>query len=164
MPTTFSTTFDKVNSKLLNWLRKSLSKDDARPTLQNIFVKNGQVFACDGMRIHAIPTPEPLKEHIGQLLTPVGKSTSPDRLEAFVTVEDVTYPDVNQVYPIGQPVFKIGVNPKFLIDALSGFEGYVSLSFYGPHVPILVKSTHSDNPDQNALVMPVFLNDEGFTD
>jgi hypothetical protein len=147
---------NKEESKILNWLKKAIGKDNALPIMQTVYIKNGKTVTCDGMRIHLISTPECLKEHEGVLI-PQDKIRA-DTLCVFETTEDKYIP-YEQVFPLRDPVFKIGVNPKFLIDALSGFNGHCVLTFYGKTEPILITDMDKENPEQKALIMPVYLED-----
>ena len=152
---------DKNEKKLLSWLRKATSPDKTRPVLNSLHVKNGTSEACDGIRVHSAPTPERWQEHTGKMILFASKTTQD--VNEVQYEENGTYPDINQVKPMGDFTFRVGVNPKILIDALSGFDGMVSLTFYSDTKPFYVKDTDADNPDQWALIMPVYLDENGHT-
>jgi hypothetical protein len=147
---------NKAEVKLLNWLNKARSNDPMRDTLNSIQVKNGTTVAADGFRMHFIETPECLKG-IFKNPTAIKQVTKlhPDTLVEFD--ETNNYPNVDQVLPRGDSCFRIGVNPKYLIDALSGFDGYVILTFYGPTRPFMVTSLDDKDSEQKALIMPVHI-------
>lgn len=153
---------DKTDKKILSWLRKSASKiNDGIPILQSMNVLNGTAVSCDKFRVHSIPTPESLKEHTGKVLQ-FTTNTLQD-INEFEELPACEYPNIEQVKPMGDFTFRVGVNPKLLIDALSGFDGMVSLTFYGDTKPFYVKDTDAGNPDQWALIMPVYLDENGHT-
>jgi hypothetical protein len=152
---------NKEETKLLNWLNKARSTDPMRDTLSSIQVKNGVTVAVDGMRMHFIPTPDCIKElNLAKdtAIKQVTKSLHADTLAEFDTPPQ-NYPDIDQVMPRGESKFRIGVNPKFLIDALSGFDGNVILTFYGPTLPFTVTSLDDKESIQKALIMHCYIGD-----
>jgi hypothetical protein len=152
---------NKEETKLLNWLNKARSTDPMRDTLSSIQVKNGVTVAADGCRIHFIPTPDCIKElNLAEptAIKQVTKSLHADSLIEFDTPSQ-NYPDINQVMPRGEPCFIVGADAKYLIDALSGFDGKVILTFYGPTLPFTVTSLDDRESIQKALIMPCYIGD-----
>ena len=147
---------NKEETKLLNWLNKARSTDPMRDTLSSIQVKNGVTVAADGCRIHFIPTPECIKElNLAKdtVIKQVSKSLHADTLAEFDTPSQ-NYPDINQVMPRGEPCFIVGADAKYLIDALSGFNGKVVLTFYSIREPFTVTSLDDKDSLQKALIAP----------
>ena len=152
---------NKEETKLLNWLNKARCTDPMRDTLSSIQVKNGVTVAVDDYRMHFIPTPDCIKElNLAEptAIKQVSKSLHADTLAEFDTPPQ-NYPDIDQVMPRGESKFRIGINPKFLIDALSGFDGNVILTFYGPTLPFTVTSLDDRESIQKALIMPCYIGD-----
>jgi hypothetical protein len=147
---------NKAEVKLLNWLNKAKCTDPMRDTLNSIQIKNGTTVAVDGFRMHFIPTPDCLKDLDNTAIKQISKLHA-DTLAEFDTQNN--YPDVDQVLPRGESCFKIGVNPKYLIDALSGFDGNVILTFYSNVKPFTVTSLYDKDSLQKALIMPVNIGD-----
>jgi hypothetical protein len=152
---------NKAEVKLLNWLNKAKCTDPMRDTLNSIQVKNGTTVAVDGYRMHFIPTPECLKGIFKNptAIKQVNKSLHADTLAEFDDTLANNYPDIDQVLPRGESCFRIGVNPKFLIDALSGFDGHVILTFYADVKPFTVTSLDDKDSLQKALIMPCYIGD-----
>jgi hypothetical protein len=150
---------NKEETKLINWLNKARSTDPARDTLSSIQVKNGVTVAVDGYRMHFIPTPDCIKElklPEPTAIKQVTKSLHAETLAEFDTPPN-NFPDIDQVMPRGESCFKIGVNPKFLIDALSGFDGNVTLTFYQDVKPFTVTSLDDKESLQMAIIMPCYI-------
>jgi hypothetical protein len=132
-----------------------------RDTLSSIQVKNSVTLAVDGYRMHFIPTPDCIKElNLAEptAIKQVSKSLHADTLAEFDTPPQ-NYPDIDQVMPRGEPCFTIGADAKYLIDALSGFDGKVILTFYGPKLPFTVTSLDDRESIQKALIMPCNIGD-----
>ena len=153
--TTFVSTNDKVIVKLLNWLIKALSKDKSRPVLNGVFIRNGKMTAVDGFRMHEIPTPEMLREYTGKIL-----EMGTTKAGAGIPIVEIEgkFPDCEELWPKRDPEFVIGVNPKYLIDALSAPPSddtpMAILRFWGEHSPLQV-----DIGETRSLIMPMHIPD-----
>jgi hypothetical protein len=148
----------KEEAKLITWLRKALSDDD-RPTLTQIHVKNGRTETCDGCRAHIAETPECFKtqDFAEALLTPLAKSTRADIPNEFeANTETLNYPDLEQVTPKAPFKYVIGIDPKYLSEALSIFPPGepVILEFRTPREPVIVRS---NSTPAKAIIMPMFI-------
>ena len=150
---------DNDESKVVSWVQLACSKDEARPILTGISVEDGRMIGCDGFRVHETGTTPTLERFKGKIVKLLSK-VSPNKL---VEVEEVEgkYPDIDMVYPKGNPKFRIAVDAKYLSDALSlvskakdNFDRKVVLDFYGDTSPIILKMG-----DYKALVMCMILND-----
>lgn len=149
---------DKHESALIRWVQKAQSKDSARQVLTGMLVKNGNIVACDGYRIHATPTPSPLVDTDGVYQ---GKVPAGDFIAELDEILDVTYPDYAAIMPEGEPVFQINVDPKFLAEALSGFSKNVQLRFFGEKQPMEVGGKNKDDKPCYVVLMPMHkLNDD----
>lgn len=118
----------KKESRLMRWLAKAQAGKD-RPILTAFHRRNGIAVSCDGFRLHAAPVPGCLQEvpetnyELGQA-NYRGKIKAGD-FEADLDEVEGTYPDIAQIMPKGEPVAEFAVNPKYLREALAGFNTVV---------------------------------------
>ena len=151
---------DKDESKLVAWVQSACSKDDTRPTLTGISVQDNRMIGCDGHRLHMTPITSSLERFKGKII----KLLSKMGVNKLVEVEEVEgkYPDIDVVFPTGEPSLRIAVDAKYLTEALSlvakdkdNFDRRVVLDFYSDTQPIIVKIG-----DYKALVMAMYLNED----
>jgi DNA polymerase III sliding clamp (beta) subunit (PCNA family) len=76
---------------LYKLLVDSVSKEEHRDTLQNVYVKNGMAYATDGFRLMALKVSDKL------LNGPVIVNDKEETITPIV--KDVEYPDITQVIP-----------------------------------------------------------------
>lgn len=144
------------------WLLKAVAKDKVRPVLARLFhqTKTSEAVAADGFRMHIV-TPSPLKGICRKSGMVLVEKLSPE----FALVKndkcEGTFPDYKQILPTRRPVFKFGVNPKYLIDALSGIDDMAVISLYSPTAPFLVEGFIDKDKGYaaKAMVMPMYLKD-----
>jgi DNA polymerase III sliding clamp (beta) subunit (PCNA family) len=150
---------NKLQSKLVNWVKRAVSKDDARPVLNGINI-NGAVVGVDGFRLHAIPSNvvQEVVDDIGEDSTVALPSLKVG--ENIVEPEPIegTFPDYLQILPTKDHAVAIGVNPKFLIDALRDMDkgDAVRIVVYDENSPIEVHGRINDLPTY-AIIMPMHL-------
>ena len=153
----------KQESAIMRWVQRAKSKDRTRPILTGVNV-NGSVVACDGFRLHAVKTSEftLLPALSGNILDLSNVKAGEGMVE--LSVIPGSYPEYNQILPAGIPAFEIAVNPKLLIDALTGLGNIAVLKFYGSDKPMEVygkiEANHGDDTRTYSLIMPMFLNGE----
>ena len=153
-----------IKKQHLNWLKKAVYKDEARPALQSILVSD-KLESADGFKIHRLnyQLTNQQGEVIEGLFLPRGDTLEPD------THEGIIYPDLDQIIPT-TPVmthnnpkgeintkacFCVSVNAKFLMDTLSGFNGKVTLVFTGDTHPFEIFGQTKDYVEAYALIMPM---------
>jgi DNA polymerase III sliding clamp (beta) subunit (PCNA family) len=142
----------KEESALIRWVQKAQSKDSARPVLEGMLVENGNILACDGFRIHAAPTPSALVDGKGVYQ---GKVPAGDFIAELEEICEATpYPDYAAIMPSGEPEFHIHVDPKFLVEALAGFDSTVELRFFGKTQPMELTGTFKDDTNLYVILMP----------
>ncbi len=144
---------DKHESALIRWVQKARSKDCMRPVLKGMLVRDGNILACDGFRIHAAPTPSALGDCDGVYQ---GKVSAGDFIAELEEICEATpYPDYAVIMPDGEPEFQINVDPKFLAEALSGFDSNVLLRFFGKTRPMEVSGESKDGQRLYVILMPL---------
>lgn len=150
---------NKHTAKILNWLQSGASRDNARPVLMSVLVGEEQSISANGYRVHAVsfenfPT--------GGDFLPTGLRKFPKipaRGGAVIDPEETVgiFPDVSQIVPSGEPVFKIGANAKLLIDALKGFQDrQVVLTFYGDKNPFEITGSIETSTKETTKVTPAY--------
>lgn len=108
--------------KPLKWFNSILKYPAYRPSLAGVHIEDDQMVASDGHRLHAVPTPELLKEGTGKNIK-LDKVTQKEI--AAHLIEDVTYPDYIRVFPTAPVKAEVCADAKYLQDAVSGFDGDV---------------------------------------
>jgi len=151
---------DKEEAGIIQWLQLATSKDEARPVLMGIQVKNGKTASCDGFRLHLTntnntPTLERFKGKILQFLSKVTKN----KLIEGVEVKG-NYPEYEQIFPVGEPSAIVALNAKYLSDAISfaakSRDNKVVMKIYpGEMSPVRIKFDNGE-----ALVMPIYLSED----
>lgn len=154
--------FSRHESKLLAWLLKAASTDDARPVLEDIHVNDNSIVATDGWRMHWVD-----KEGVSAFAEVSDKTMNLGKIRAGENLiepeehDDFNYPDCKSLIPTREPVFEVAINPKFLVDALQGLDTAVVLRFFGTTGPfeVMGKIASKDADDTNvyALIMPMDL-------
>jgi len=141
---------DRDDNKTMKWLKKAVSKDAARLALQAVNNENGHLEAVDGFRLHATNAIENFPEGLHGIDAVTGKTGN----WIVQSLEKVTFPDTSQIVPDKEPILEIGINPQYLIDALSGFDKgeTVKLTFYSPNHPMEVSGE-----EKYAMIMPANL-------
>jgi len=153
-----------IKKQHLNWLKKAVNKDEARPALQAISVSD-KLESADGFKILRLnyQLTNQQGEVIEGLFLPRGDTLEPD------TREGIIYPDLDQIIPITpvmthnnpkgetntEACFCINVNAKFLADTLSGLSGMVTFVFTGDTHPFEIFGHTKDYVEAYALVMPM---------
>lgn len=140
----------KEESKLIRWLQKATTKSEDR-SLDGIYVCDGHVVACDGIRMHAAPTPDCLKKWDGIW---DGRVPSGDFAADLEQVEGI-YPDYNQIMPTDPPQYEIAMSARLLIEALQGMKedsNMVIFRFRGKHDPVEIFGPEAK---VYALLMPM---------
>lgn len=159
---------DKEEARLLRWVQSAQAKGDTRPL--NGINRTVAVQACDGFRMHAIPD-DSIPDDIPEGNSDLGKVPAAGGI-IEVTPNDLSYPDTHQVMPNSKmDVFRVGVNPKLLMDALKGQKGMVILQFYNPDTasdasyttPFEVYGRIDDTPVY-ALIMPMHIGRTSYND
>ena len=150
-----------------------VSKDNYRPMLQAIKLNctNGtcEATALDGFKMITICVPYEGDEgtmYIPIIKPPKGTKVIISDLDSeimfdFLTEKQVVkkfegeFPNVEKVFPEGEPNFRIGFDPKLLKDALDGFTGdtYIEVNFFGETNGVIIKN----RIDKQALVLPMRL-------
>ena len=127
--------------KLVKWLIKAMTRDSHRPRLEVVSKKDDLVMATDGFRLHVAQAPHCMDDLPD---TREGQANYlPDVATKHIVwepwVED--FPSLVGILPEGEPMATIGVNPKYLAEALAGFEGddHVLLSIH-------INNSDSDYP------------------
>ncbi len=149
-----------------------ISKDNARPILQTIKLNCSDGYciasACDGFKL--INFKVPCSADNGVLCIPIIKTPTKGTQviitdnEKEITFDFITekqvvkkfegeFPNVEKVFPEGEPNFRIGFDPKRLKDALDGFTGdtYIEVNFFGETNGVIIKN----RIDKQALVLPM---------
>lgn len=168
---------------LMDVCKLSVDKRGIRPALKMVACRvsnNGAITATalDGYRIHSVTVPCEVTEGDVQsiLLIPLVKVPSKtkrviieildeeviyDFLDSkqVIKVENLEYPNLDQLLPKDDPAFSIYVNPKYMEDAFKAFRnhGTVKIEFYGEINPIMVKH-HEDY----AFVLPKKVNENEY--
>ena len=144
----------KQDAAAIRWLHGGISKDDSRPVLQGLSVKNGITVTTDGWQLRIAPTPESLKNLDTELIElEKAPRAGGDMVKTFNV--DGDYPDWSGVIPSGEPVFQITLNAELLASLVKDMgetkiNPSIELSFYSPTKPIIFKSA-----DKFALLMPM---------
>ena len=109
---------DKQVKKALEYVKKAVSKDDARPQLMEMNIGKNVVAGSNGLAAHfvqlSVPSPRNIRGH--RVVTIKGNVA-----EISDEQENGTYPDLIQVIPGGEPFCEFSVNAKLFVDALSSF-------------------------------------------
>ena len=150
---------NKHTARLLNWLQSGASKEGGRLALTGVLVGEDQSISTDGFRAHAVSFEE----------FPTGGDFLPTGLRKFPRIPakggtiiepDTTegvFPDVSQVIPSGEPVFRIAANAKRLVDALKGFQDQrVVLTFYGDKHPFEITGSIETSTKDDTKVTPAY--------
>jgi len=150
-----------------------VSKDSYKPILQAVQLNctNGtcKATALDGYKMMTICVPYEGDEGtmcIPVIKPPKGTKVIISDLDSeimfdFLTEKQVVkkfegeFPNVEKVFPEGEPNFRIGFDPKLLKDALDGFTGdtYIEVNFFGETNGVIIKN----RIDKQALVLPMRL-------
>jgi hypothetical protein len=157
MTKTIETTKDTAQA--INWVNKTVSKDDARPVLETVNT-NGHLLSADGHRLHAANVKLDLEPGLYTYKT-VG--TTVIATESELTPSN--YPNTDVIIPKGIRYVEIAINPKYLADALSGMDNMARIFIQVKedetqsviHVtqPIQVFGHTKDDTELYALVMPM---------
>jgi len=147
----------KAESLVIRWVQGAATKDKTRPMLTGINVADGSIVACDGFRLHAAKKPE-CWDVEG---TVKGKVPSGDFVADLETIE-CKYPDFHQVMPTGEVVFSIGVNAKYLKEALAGMDPAqpTILRFFTASGAFEIFGKDKKENDLYALVMPMYIREQ----
>jgi hypothetical protein len=155
------TKLNRHMSNVVRWLQSAASQDDARQILTGIRCNDYSV-ACDGLRIHAVP--DKIVEHEDgetQVLN-FGKIRAGENIVEPERVDTrATYPNVEAIYPTGEPVMEIAIDPRILIECIKGFpKGKPALlRFYGDNNPFEVfgkiETGKEEYTDAYAVIMPM---------
>jgi hypothetical protein len=119
------------------WLQSAVSSQEQ--PLSSVYSDGRQLWAGDGYRLHALDVA------LGQ---PGRVILSEEGLFQVEAASDI--PALAATLPEDQPVASVVVSAALLRDAVTGQEGLVRLSLYGPERPLELAGT-----GQYALVMPV---------
>jgi hypothetical protein len=118
-------TLTKEESKLVNWLRKSLGNDEARPVLTAMYVNGTDTVCCDGYRIIIAPTPAGLQieQLANRAIATHGNFKAGVPTAVSLLPDNTRYPDYKAVLPTEttKPLGMFLVDPKYWADALSGY-------------------------------------------
>lgn len=135
--------------------------------------------AVDGYRIHSITIPVNIingRDSFSFLLKPFAiPATDSDFIRCALDKKEIifdfgnrkyierlgedieSFMDIEESVPKKKPIEEIGVNPKYLVDALKSFKkdsrNPVVLEIRDPHSPIVIRS--KQNPTDYRLVLPV---------
>lgn len=159
--------------EILKACKNYVSKDNYRPMLQAIQLNciNGtcKATAVDGHKMMTICVPYEGDEgtmYIPVIKPPKGTKVIISDLDSeimfdFLTEKQVVkkfegeFPNVEKVFPEGEPNFRIGFDPKLLKDALDGFSDStcVEIKFFGETTGIIIKNSFG----KQALVLPMRL-------
>ena len=150
-----------------------VSKDSYKPILQAVQLNctNGicKATALDGYKMMTICVPYEGDEgtmYIPVIKPPKGTNVIISDLDSeimfdFLTEKQVVkkfegeFPNVEKVFPEGEPNFRIFFDPKLLKDALDGFSDStcVEIKFFGETTGIIIKNSIG----KQALVLPMRL-------
>jgi hypothetical protein len=153
----------KASASIVKWLLKAKSKDETRPPLSCVSI-NGKLETCDGTRLHSAV--RILKDEIEDGLYNVTVTGD------LVITEPVneTFPDTSKL-GFAKPTIRLSINPKYLVDALSGFDGMVSIYICADKLtedktvtaPIQITGHSADDTALCAVIMPMY-NSKPFAD
>lgn len=145
----------------LRWVRKAMS-DDNHPRLQVVQVKDGCVIAANGFQIH--------KARLGQNGCCVEdgyyKMAFHKDMAFFEPEEVEKYPDIDSIFPVGEPVVRFAATAALLRKVLAMpfsefesplvvFELYANVD--GHRQPYVIRSSKGDSV---ALLMPAHVKNE----
>jgi DNA polymerase III sliding clamp (beta) subunit (PCNA family) len=141
-------TIGKPVNYALRWLLRATAKEDSRPVLKCVQVDSKDTFAvtADGFRLHFIHLDDEDWDTFMPADLPEGKinvekpGVNDYKVEVSESEINSPFPDVLEIVPRTEPTFVIGVNPRYLIDALSEMEPDkpVALAFHAPTSPFEV--------------------------
>lgn len=140
----------KEESKALRWLDKAKAGED-RPILDTWHRRNGVLLCCDGFRLHALPTPDCLKDipdtnQHGQANL-AGKIPAGDFVADLETKANL-YPNMAQIMPVpAEIILEFAINPKYLREALAGFSG--------ENMVIIRKYARPESENSDWLMSPI---------
>ena len=143
---------DKEESQVVKWIHSGCSKDQARPILTGIHIKNGQTYSADGFKLMRINTPESLTEFEGMTIKPLTNIPAAPAVIEWEVI-DGHFPDCEQIIATDkEEVFSFSVNKKLLADAIEKMPGdvMITFSFTGSVEPMRIT-----NGDALLVVMPM---------
>ena len=153
---------NKHTAKILNWLQSGALRTDDRPALTGVLVGEEQSISANGFSLHAVsfegfPTggdflPTGLRK-FPKIPVRGGTIIEPDEL----TDAGFVFPDVSQIIPRGEPVFKIAANSRLLTNALKGFaDQQVVLTFYNDKAPFEITGNIETSTKDDTRVTPTY--------
>ena len=158
----------KHEARIIRWLLVAVDKTGMRTqlSLEGIKIGDKELVASNGFKIHTVNVEEvpPLEDSKGKVMT---FNTNPLASECYVGIEETpgNYPDHDHVLKKAREnevAIEIGVNPKFLIEALRNLDDGqpVRLVFYHQdsafEVNGVIKTGEKETKVQ-AVIMPMFL-------
>jgi hypothetical protein len=146
---------------IFKWLLKgSAPGNDPRDVLRKTVKITPESFvSCDGFVMFTAQNDRRVTDEGVFYIDSSSLSGKVNNVQAF-PVEGF-FPDYRNVIPYGkEPGFEIGVNPKYLAKALSGFDSIAKMVFYDAHHPIEIYGYSKDGTALYALVMPMHLEGE----
>lgn len=145
----------KEQVKTINKLNKITSEDSGR-SIEGMFTKGNVQIASNGWSILAIKSENPMSDELQGLKVI-------DTEGRIVLHKDypgeMSFPNIFPILPIGNPVFEIRVDPRWLIPLLNAVEdGYhgVTLRFFGDKKPFEIIGHQGNEEKGYALLMPMF--------
>ncbi len=149
---------DKYSSKVMMWVQSAQSKDPDRSNLTGTLFENGYVTCADGMRLSITEAPEAFEDING--LVSITKIRSGENIVEIKPVE-ADFPKYDKVIPTEEPVLKISVSPRLLVELLKGLDkdSPVTFNFHGTTLPIEIHGK-VDHQSTYSILMPMHNDDE----
>jgi len=158
----------KHEARVIQWLLVATTETRPALALEGVNVGDEQLVTGDGFRLHTTDANEipPLYASKGKTMT---FTTVPLVSECYVGIQETQspnkFPDHSFVLERAREnevAIEIGVNPKFLIEALRNLDDNksVRLVFYDPAQAFEVNGTIKTGEEETkvqALIMPMYL-------
>ncbi len=150
-------TVSKHEKHDLDWLVQATANDPNRPILNTISRQGNITLATNGYCLHAIETPDCLKQLTNT--NPYGQANY-CLADVHVTLEqevETKYPNVAGVIPKEEPIAQACINPRYLFEALEGFrdEIGVRISIYKKNGCPLVSVQSIQGIEKYALIIGI---------
>ncbi len=151
---------NRTDSKKLAWVQRAKSTDEGRLSLMGTFFDKGNIVCVDGYRLHITENSSPELYHL-KGLKDMGKVRAGENILEVGPHIVQKFAEYEKVIPTTDPKFRIGINPKHLLDICKGLDkgSMLVIDFHDPSTPIELHGKIEDQ-DVYAIIMPMNLGDE----